>query len=327
LAYIGNSSGTEKCLFELAEFGFHDDPRPFSPLATTNGVLLSNAGMSVLPMKNFNFGLIAPSAGYVYSGETVATGFYVNGSQIKLCKPGCRPGTRQQLYRFSNTSYSDVTKYVNTFSDGEIWVSDTSGERNGTKISLKLSDWKTGDGLPRGMLYSVCCLVGAGGGGGAAGLLASYDNNGGSGGVSFFISRWLRLSVVDSVTLLLGGVGKGAPKGIGNDGARGGDSYLAGRVQITSGGGAKGGGKANGGSNNAPSQTATVSYPWGTTYQSAITSSNGSDTSSSSTVSATFPSPEGGTVTSTSRYGGSAGSGSGYGAAGDGNPSSLTIWY
>jgi hypothetical protein len=321
MAYIGNPSGAEKSLFELAEFGMHDDPRQFSPLAGSN-VKLVNGGYTGA-MLDFNLALIAPSTGYMYSGETVTTGFYVGGSQIKLCKPGCRPGARRQLYRFTNASYSDVTKYINTFSDGEAWVSDASGARSGTKISKKLADWNdSGEYLPCGMLYSVCCLVGAGGGGGAAGLLASYDNNGGSGGVSFFLSKWLRpASGTDVVTVVLGAQGKGAAKGIGNDGAAGGTSYVAGRAQIT------GGGKANGGSNNAPSQTATVSYPWGTTYQSAISSSNGSDTSGSSTVSATFPCPEGGAVTSPSRWGGSAGSGAGYGAAGDGNPSSLTIWY
>jgi hypothetical protein len=258
----------------------------------------------------------------MYSAETFATNIFANGSQVILPRIGCRPGRRQLLYSFTNSSYSSITKYVNSFADGEIWVSDTNGARSGTKISKALSSWNTAENLPCGMLYSVCCLVGAGGGGGAAGLLANYDNNGGSGGVSFFISRWLRpASGVDGVTLVLGAQGKGAAKGIGNDGAAGGTSYLAGRIDIT------GGGRATGGTNNAPNQTSTVSAPWGTTYQSAISSSNGSDTSSSSMVSATFPCPEGGTVTSTSRWGGSAGSGAGYGAAGDGNPSSLTIWY
>jgi hypothetical protein len=322
MAYLGKPSGAEKCLFELAEIGMHDDLRAFSPLATTNGFLLSNGGLAVLPMKGFHLVPIAPSAGYVYSGETVTTGFYVGGSQIRLCKPGCRLGNCQRLCRFTNAGYSDMTKYINSFSDGEIWVSDSSSARSGVKISKKLSEWNTDEVLPRGMLYSVCCLAGAGGGGGAAGLLASYDNNGGSGGVSFFISRWIRPdSGCDVVTLVLGATGKGATKGIGNDGAAGGTTYLAGRAQVT------GGGRANGGSNNAPNQTSTVSYPWGTAWQSTILSANGSDTASVGTVSAGYPAPEGGTIASPTRWGGAAGSGAGYGAGGDGNPSSITIWY
>jgi hypothetical protein len=123
------------------------------------------------------------------------------------------------------------------------------------------------------------------------------------------------------VTLVLGGIGKGADKGALKDGSIGGLSYLAGRAQIT------GGGKANGGGNNAPSQTSTVSYPWGESYQRAIATSNGTDTSTASTFSANYPAPEGGTVTSTDRWGGRAGSGAGYGSAGDGNPSSFAVWY
>jgi hypothetical protein len=288
----------------------------------------ATGGLNAQNLAGYKVGGTAISAatvtsGYFYSGEAYTpTGYKKAGQQLKFCKTGCRPGRRHLLYSFSNNSYSAVTKYINSFPDGEIWVSDTNGARSGTKISKKLANWNTTENLPCGMLYSVCCLIGAGGGGGAAGLLASYDNNGGSGGVCFFISRWLRLaSGVDGVTLVLGERGKGAAKGIGNDGAVGGTSYLAGRIDIT------GGGRATGGTNNAPNQTSTVSALWGTTYQNTIASSNGSDTSSSSTFSASYPAPEGGTLTSLSRYGGAAGSGAGYGGAGDGNPSGFLIWY
>ena len=304
-------------LLSQCEWGRADDTRARHFIA--GGGLKNTAGQT---LAQAGFVPISTTTGYFYSGETFATNIFANGSQVVLPKIGCRPGRRQLLYSFTNAGYGAVTKYVNSFADGEIWVSDTNGARSGTKISKALSSWDTTENLPCGMLYSVCCLVGAGGGGGAAGLLASYDNNGGSGGVCFFISRWLRpASGCDGVTLVLGERGRGAAKGIGNDGAAGGSSYLAGRVQIT------GGGRATGGTNNAPNQTSTVSTPWGTTYQNTMASSNGSDTSSSSTVSATFPCPESGTITSLSRYGGSAGSGSGYGAAGDGNPSGLLIWY
>jgi hypothetical protein len=270
MAYIGNSNGTEKNLFELAEIKiFGGDPRQLSPLANS-GIRQINGG-TAYPMKDLHLAPVAPTSGYLYSAETVMTGFHVGGTQIKLCKPGCRPGARQMLYRFTNNSYSDVVKYINSFANGEIWVSNLSGARSGTKISKKLADWATDEALPRGMLYSVCCLVGAGGGGGAAGLLLAYDNNGGSGGVGFCLSRWLRPSSgCDIVTVLLGGVGKGAAKGILNAGSAGGTSYIAGRMQVTGGGG------ANGGANNAPAQISTMSYPWSSTYQTPIASSNGS---------------------------------------------------
>jgi hypothetical protein len=159
------------------EFGKYGDPRQMSPLATTYSVLLDDGGYPG-NMRGLNLALIAPTTGYFYSGETVTTGFYVGGTQVKLCKKGCRPGLRQQLYRFTNSSYSGVTKYINTFADGEMWVSDAPDVRTGAKLSKKLADWNTSEALPCGMLYSVCCLVGAGGGGGAAGLLVGYDNNG-----------------------------------------------------------------------------------------------------------------------------------------------------
>jgi hypothetical protein len=302
-------------LLSLCEWAGASDPRNKHVVA--GGGILSPTSQT---LAQAGYVPVTITSGYMYSGETVSTNLFANGSRVVLPKIGCRPGKRQQLYRFTNTSYSEIVKYINSFPDGEMWVSDTSGARTGTKVSKKLADWNSSENLPCGMLYSVCCLVGAGGGGGAAGLLVGYDNNGGSGGVSLFLSQWLRLSVVDAVTVVLGGMGKGG-SGIAAAGTAGGDSYVAGRAQVT------GGGFAKGGSNNAPSQTSTVSYPWGTYYQNTILSSNGSDTSATSSVSATFPSPEGGTVTSTNRWGGAAGSGAGYGAAGDGNPSSLTIWY
>jgi hypothetical protein len=270
-----------------------------------------------------NISAATVTSGYLYSNETYApTGYKKGGAQLVFPKIGCRPGAKQLLYSFQNDSYSAVTKYVNCFSDGESWVSDASGVRSGTKISKKLSAWDSSENLPCGMLYSVCCLVGAGGGGGAAGLLVNYDNNGGSGGVAFFVSRWLRPSTgVDTVTIQLGEKGKGAAKGALNAGAVGGTSYMAGRVQIT------GGGRATGGSSNAPSQTSTISDPWSGAYGQIFTSFNGSDTSGTMTISTAFPSPEGGSITSTARWGGAAGSGAGYGAAGDGNPAGIRIWY
>jgi hypothetical protein len=142
MAYIGQPSGSEPSLFSLAEFGTHEDPRQLSPLANSR-VQLVNGGVVAGPMKDFNYALIAPTSGYMYSGETVTTGFYVNGAQIKLPKIGCRPGKRQLLYSFTNAGYGAVTKYINSFPDGEIWVSDVSNARSGTKISKKLADWNS----------------------------------------------------------------------------------------------------------------------------------------------------------------------------------------
>ena len=206
MAYIGsNPGGTDTRLFEAVEYGIHTDNRQKSTLATTNGVLLVNGGTTMLPMINFNFALIAPNTGCIYSGETVTTGFHVGGSQIKLCKPGCRPrfhGCQKLWSSAAITSYSE-TRYINRFIDGTVWISATANSRSGTQIS-----WPTaGTTLPRGIRYVTVLLVGAGGGGGGAGGSLQHSASGGGGGAS--IVCCIRLPENGNAVLTIGGWGNG----------------------------------------------------------------------------------------------------------------------
>ena len=204
--YIGkNAGGTDPRLFEAVEYGMYSDNRQLSTLATTNSVLLINGGTTVLPMINFNFALIAPTTGQIYSGETVTTGFYVGGTQIKLCKPGTRPRFHgcQKLWSQAASSTSSLTRYINRFSDGAVWISSTANSRSGTQIS-----WPTaGDDLPRGVRYVTVLLVGGGGGGGGAGGSLQHSASGGGGGAS--IVCCIRLPENGYATLTIGGWGAG----------------------------------------------------------------------------------------------------------------------
>jgi len=186
-------------------------------------------------MKDFNFALIAPTSGQIYSAETVTSGFYVGGTQIKLCKPGCRPryhGCQKLWSSAAITSYSD-TRYINRFSDGTVWISATANSRSGTQIS-----WPTtGTTLPRGVRYVTVLLVGAGGGGGGAGGSLQHSASGGGGGAC--IVCCIRLPENGYATLTIGGWGNGGT----NYGAGSGGGYS--RVSVGSfwaqaGGGAGG---------------------------------------------------------------------------------------
>jgi hypothetical protein len=234
--------------------------------------------------------------------------FNAAGSYIVFPKRGCRP-VFKQLYNYSNTGYSNVTFSLTSSADGTVAV-------NGTKIGKKFTDWNTAEDLPCGPRYLVIALVSGGGGGGAAGLLVNYDNNGGSGGAAIMS---VEAEPGRSYSITIGGAGEGKG-GISADGTNGGASSAFG-LSISGGGG------ANGGSNNAPRQTATVDIGGTTALTYVLARSNGSDTTASSTLTATYPIPEGGTAASGTRFGGAAGSGSGYGAGGDGNPGRITIWY
>jgi len=234
--YIGkNSGGTDPRLFEAVEYGLYSDNRPKSTLATTNSVLLNNAGLALAPMQSFNFALIAPTTGQIYSGETVTTGFYVGGTQIKLCKPGCRPRFHgcQKLWSQAATSTSSLTRYINRFTDGAVWISSTANSRSGTQIS-----WPTaGTDLPRGVRYVTLLLVGGGGGGGGAGGSLQHSGSGGGGGACAVCC--IRLPENGYATITIGGWG-GAGTNY-SDGTMGRFSYIdCGSFWCSSGGGYEG---------------------------------------------------------------------------------------
>jgi hypothetical protein len=233
VAYIGSPSGAEPRLYEAVEYGMYSDTRQKSPLATTNGILLNNGG-TLFPMKDFNFALIAPTTGYFYSGETVTTGFYVGGTQIKLCKPGCRPRTQKVNGSYIWHSGSAGTAYINRFSDGEVWVAGSPNVRSGAQISYKLAQAAN---LPRGIRYLIVQVVGGGGGGSYRGLGATTRGTGGSSAIGVCM---IKLPESGYATLVVGGAGAGSNATMG-DGFAGGDSKITcGSFYFTAGGG-KGG--------------------------------------------------------------------------------------
>jgi len=233
VAYIGKANGTDTRLFETVEYGPYSDPRLKSPLATTNSALLVNGGVTSAPMQNFNYALIAPTTGYFYSSETVTTGFYVGGTQIKLCKPGCRPRTQKVGGNYLWHSGSAGTAYINRFTDGEVWISGTPNSRSGSQVSYKLA----GTALPRGIRYLIVQVVGGGGGGSYRGLGATTRGAGGSSAIGVCM---IKLPENSYATITVGGAGAGSGSTMGN-GNPGEDSKITcGNFSFTAGGG-KGG--------------------------------------------------------------------------------------
>ena len=291
--YIGKNpnDGTAR-LFEAVEYGYYDDPRQKSALATTNGALLVNGGVTAAPMQSFNFALIAPTTGYFYSGETVTTGFYVGGTQIKLCKPGCRPRTQKVNGSYRWHSGSAGTAYINRFTDGEVWIASSPNVRSGAQISYKLNQSAN---LPRGIRYLIVEVVGGGGGGSYRGLGATTRGAGGSSAIGVCM---IKLPENGYATLTVGGAGAGSSATMG-DGFPGGDSKITcGSFSFTAGGGKAGTYGAFGGTGGA---AGTVSTSGDNADGRVIISGNGSAGSRdapgySTSVSYTDWAPEGGTA-------------------------------
>ncbi|MCL2106489.1 MAG: hypothetical protein FWH26_05440 [Oscillospiraceae bacterium] len=312
MAYIGKTNTTDTRLYEAVEYGAYSDPRQKSPLATTNGALLVNGGTTSAPMRDFNFALIAPTSGYFYSGETVTTGFYVGGTQIKLCKPGCRPRTQKINGNYPWKSGSAGTAYINRFTDGEVWVSGSPNTRSGSQLSYKLA----GTALPRGIRYLFVQVVGGGGGGSYRGLGASTSGCGGSSAIGVCM---IKLPENGYATLTVGGAGAGSSSTMG-DGFPGGDSKITcGSFSFTAGGGKQGTYGTFGGGGGA---AGTVSTSGDNADGRIIVQSNGIAGSQgtpgySASVSYTDWAPEGGTASWVSAAGG-AGASSAYGSGSPG---------
>jgi hypothetical protein len=301
--YIGKASGADPRLYEAVEFGFYADPRQKSPLATTNSVLLNNGG-TLAPMQSFNFALIAPTTGYFYSAETVTTGFYVGGTQVKLCKPGCRPRTQKVNGSYIWHSGSAGTAYINRFTDGEVWVAGSPNVRSGAQLSYKLNQTAS---LPRGIRYLIVQVVGGGGGGSYRGLGAGTRGAGGSSAIGVCM---IKLPENSYATLVVGGAGAGSNATMG-DGFAGGDSKITCEsFSFTAGGGKPGTYGVFGGSGGAGG---TVSTSGDNADGRVIVSHAGNggsvDTPGASySVSYTDWAPEGGTgafISAAGGYGGS----------------------
>jgi hypothetical protein len=341
VAYIGKNPGTgEIRLFEQIEYGPHNDARQLSPLANSR-VWLNNAG-TMASMRNFNFAPIAPTTGFLYSGETVTTGFTVGKTQIKLCKPGTRPRVLgAQLYHQTSAG----TYYINRFTDGSVWISSTANSRTGTQIS-----WPTaGTTLPRGVRYVMVRIVGGGGRGSDGALLPIRVGGGGGGGATAVCC--VRLPENGYATVVVGGQSttsrvtcgtftcsaNGGSSTATNDGAGGGSvsggAQTADGILIASASGGSGGNYYGGGS--ASSISFTDHAPEGGTVAWSQ-SGGGSGTGRGGGGGSSTIGQGGTTVNGSLSTNGSQGIGPGAGGSGGnyssgtgaaGLPGALTVWY
>ena len=312
--YIGkNSGGTDPRLFEAVEYGMHSDNRQMSTLATSKSILLINGLTTLEPMKNYNFALIAPTTGQIYSGETVTTGFYVGGTQIKLCKPGCRPRFHgcQKLWSQAATSTSTLLRYINRFTDGSVWISSSANSRSGTQIS-----WPTaGTDLPRGVRYVTVLLVGGGGGGGGAGGSLQHSASGGGGGACAVCC--VRLPENGFANFSIGGWGAGGT-GYGAGSAGSYTSISCGSFVCTADGGA-GGQTSTSSTNTANGGTIGCSgnnadgYLFASTNGGSAPGKNNAGNDASFSISEYAPASEGGSLFYYSSGGASGGSSGGGG--------------
>ena len=147
-----------------------------------------------------------PGAGFLYSGETFTpTGLRRNGAQLVFPRPGCRPrfSGQQSAWTHTNNTNAHVTRFINRFSDGAVWISTAANQRTGTQISWPIA----GTTLPRGVRYVMILLIGGGGGGGGAGGSLQHSGAGGGGGAC--VACCVRLPENGNATLTIGGMADG----------------------------------------------------------------------------------------------------------------------
>ena len=187
---------------------------------------------------------VTTTSGFIYSSETFTpTGLLLSGQQVVLQRPGCRPRFHgaQRTWSLAASSNASLTRFINRFSDGSVWISTAANVRSGTQIS-----WPTaGTTLPRGVRYVTVLLIGAGGGGGGAGGSLQQSGSGGGGGA--VAACCVRLPENGHATLTIGGWGNGGVNyNAGQDGHA--SSILCGDYLCMALGGARG--QTAGNSNN-----------------------------------------------------------------------------
>ncbi|MCL2810462.1 MAG: hypothetical protein FWD25_01035 [Clostridia bacterium] len=269
----------------------------------------------------YNRGTPIPTKSSVglYRNETFSvSGFMYGGTPYVFPKVGCRPSSRTQrgptLWGTLNTQ---VTRYVNRFADGEVWVSTAINSRTGAQISSAL----TATTWPRGIRYLMVQLCGGGGAGGSGGLGVVYSNYGGQAAAG---AVCIQLPEVGYATIVAGGGGSGV-SGIGANGNSGRQSLVtvgSSSAWATGGGGGDGGIAKNPGSGGS----------WGYSGESAVLSlivgsSGATGSMAPNSVAYTDPTPEATYhVTEGSGGGGNRG-GTGYGAGGNGMQGFVKLFY
>jgi hypothetical protein len=194
-------------LFHQCEWGGNCDKHAIASSGyTLNGQALQAAGRAP----------VTATGGYIYSGETFTPmGLKRGTAQMVLQKPGCRPRfySQQISCDIAGSSSGVLTRYINRFTDGEVWVSNAANSRTGTQVS-----WPTaGAALPRGVRYVMVLLIGGGGGGGGAGGSLQHSASGGGGGACAACCVRLPENGYATITVGAGGVG-GSDYGSGSSG-------------------------------------------------------------------------------------------------------------
>lgn len=275
-----------------------------------NGQTLTQAGRAP----------VTTTSGYMYSAELFTpTGLKLKGTQVVLQKPGCRPRSLTQCgSTLWGTLDAQVTRYINRFTDGAVWISTATNSRTGTQISWPIA----GTTYPRGIRYLIVQLCGGGGAGGSGGLGASYSNSGGQAGTCVVC---IRLPENGYAIIKAGGGGSGVSgfAADGNDGqpsyVKSGDTY----AQANPGGGGDGSAskdKGTGGTwqHNIFDSSSVQAIGW----------SYGTDGSTSGkTITYIDYCPESGSIPTEAAGAGGGPGGAGYGAGKNGGNGYVKLFY
>ena len=259
------------------------------------------------------------AVGFYADEKFTVPGFLYGGVPVVFPRVGCRPRSlTQRGATLWGTLDAQVTRYINRFTDGEVWISTAANSRTGTKIAGAL----TGTDWPRGIRYLFVQMCGGGGAGGTGGLLATYNNQGGQGAAAVVC---VRLPDEGYATIRAGGGGSGVG-GIAADGNPGQESYVQSGstyAQVNGGGGGDG----------SISKTAGAGGTWqhnilsNGTIAAIVTGNGAAGTTSGKSVSYADPTPEGGNYTTEAAGAGGAKGGIGYGAGGNGGNGFVKLFY
>jgi hypothetical protein len=261
-----------------------------------------------------------PTAGRYASAKFTVPGFLYGGSPVVFPNVGCRPRSLiQRGPTLWGTLDAQVTRYVNRFTDGEVWISTTTNSRTGTQISWPL----TGTTWPRGIRYLFVQLCGGGGAGGTGGLLATYNNQGGQGGACVVC---VQLPVDGYVTIMAGGGGSGVG-GFAANGNGGKASYVQSSpyyAQANGGGGGDGSISKNQGAGGTWQHNDGGVSP---ILETILGSYGAAGNTSGKTLTYTDLTPEGGSYTTEAAGAGGTKGGIGYGAGGNGGNGFVKLFY
>ena len=260
------------------------------------------------------------STGLFANEKFTVPGFLYGGTPVVFPRVGCRPRSLiQRGATLWGTTDAQVTRYINRFTDGEVWISTAANSRTGTRIAGAL----TGTDWPRGIRYLFVHLCGGGGAGGTGGLLATYNNQGGQAAAGVVC---IQLPENGYATIMAGGGGSGIG-GFAADGNPGKASYVqCGSYYAQANGGSGGDGSAS----KVPGTGGTWQHndTGSNSSLSVLVGSNGAaGTTSGKSVSYSDPTPEGGTYTTEAAGAGGAKGGSGYGAGGNGGNGFIKLFY